>query len=238
MDETDVNRGMERTRELDRLTRDLRALSFRTFLSEQRQRRRIALETHENIAQRLIFCSLRLNLLLKQKPSSETSRQIGELQQIIQQLIKEVRLLTLELSPPILYDLGLEAAIHELLREVRHKCHVLTTFEESGPLINPDESLRILLFQSVQELINNIVQHANAETVLVMLERKENCIKIVIEDDGIGIHETCVEGKSQRGIGLLNINERMRYIGGYFEVQSKLDHGTQITIVAPLKYEQ
>lgn len=100
-----------------------------------------------------------------------------------------------------------------------------------------EDEARVLLFQAVRELMVNVVKHSQARNSSVYIRRDGNNIQIKVEDDGVGFDISKLESylKENSGFGLFSIRERLNRIGGYIEVESKPDHGTRITLVAPLK---
>jgi signal transduction histidine kinase len=147
--------------------------------------------------------------------------------------------LTFELSPPILYELGLEVALEWLAEQIQEKHGILANFEddkEPKPLVN---DVRVLLFQAVRELLINIVKHAQAHKVKISVRRENNNIKIIIEDDGVGFSTS--EGRElgkTTGFGLFSIRERLKIYGGHLEVHSEPGKGTRVTLVAPLDQKE
>lgn len=141
-----------------------------------------------------------------------------------------------ELSPPVLYDLGLEEAI-EWLAEHFVKEYGLKI------QVNRDEQLKplktegnIILFQAVKELLFNIVKHAQATTAIIYIQRACNDLRIIVEDDGIGFEINLIDHKQHKlkGFGLFSIYERLEYFGGSMIIDSNKTQGTKITLLMPM----
>ena len=142
-----------------------------------------------------------------------------------------------ELSPPILYELGLEAALEWILEEMKTLKAVTTTFTDDGQPKPLDEAVKVLLFQAVRELLTNVARHAKAHNAEVSIARNKTMVVIHVTDDGIGFEKSTGDTPREKaeGFGLYSIKERLRYIGGDFTVTSARNRGTSITLKAPLK---
>jgi len=154
------------------------------------------------------------------------------------ELIKMTRGFTFDLSSSVVYELGLEAAIEEwLTTNVREKHAIATVFEDDGQSKPLDDDMRAFLFKAVRELLVNVVKHAGASSVKVSVARDEDKIKICVEDDGAGFEylrkKAGLSGSS--GYGLFSIRERLYYLGGSFDIESKLGYGTRVALTSPLK---
>jgi PAS domain S-box-containing protein len=208
----------------------LQSLASELALSEERERRRIATNLHDRIGQSLAFARLKLAALMKDNEA------IAEVRELIEQAIVDTRSLTFELSPPVLYELGLVAAIEWLTRKFQQEHRIQTRFHDDGQPKPLDENFRVVLFQSVRELLVNVVKHARASHVQVLLRRDADALRIIIEDDGIGFDVSGASAKREaaRSFGLFNIRERVEYLGGRVKIRSEPGRGTRVTLIAPL----
>jgi signal transduction histidine kinase len=145
--------------------------------------------------------------------------------------------LTVQLSPPLLDELGLGVAVEWLIEQLREQTGVPFDFEENGPLEPLDDEIRIILFRAVRELLVNVIKHAKASNTKVSIRRDGDNIRISVEDDGIGFDTAKfspnLEGTG--GFGLFSIYEQLTYLGGDIEIKSKPGCGTQVTFVAPMQ---
>ncbi|WP_371905027.1 sensor histidine kinase [Desulfobacter postgatei] len=153
------------------------------------------------------------------------------LQEINLRLNQETRTLTFEISPPILYELGLKPALEWLL-ETTCREHGIDTFLE-GDLEGDrlDNSLSILIFRTVRELLHNIIKHANASETTVRLSQGANFFEICVTDNGIGFDPE--KQYKNIGFGLFSIRERFSSIGGEFSILSKSGEGTRAILKVP-----
>ncbi|HBH60799.1 MAG TPA: hypothetical protein DDX85_03460 [Nitrospiraceae bacterium] len=210
--------------------KQLQLLTSQLSLIEEHEKRRIATELHDCIGQTLALSKIKLGLLNKSAPSGELRKSIKEILSLIEQTIKETRTLTFELSPPILYELGLGQAIKWLIDQFRDKHGLSIELIDDGQEKPFDNNTRFFLFQAIRELLLNVVKHAQATKTNIILTGEGGNLRIIIEDNGIGFSKPLVNCD---GYGLFNIRERMNHINGQFEVKSTSGRGARITLVAP-----
>jgi len=149
---------------------------------------------------------------------------------LIELTIKETRTLTFELSPPILYELGLSQAFRWLIDQFCEK-HALKIVLKDNDLKKPlDHNIRFFIFQAVRELLVNIVKHAKASNVKISVTSDNEKLCIIIEDNGTGFPDSPV---TKSGYGLFNIRERMNHMNGQFKIDSSPGRGTRVTLVVP-----
>jgi PAS domain S-box-containing protein len=215
---------------------DLRSLVTQLTMAEERQRRQIATELHDNASQEIAFALMKLENM-RENASGNHLKSLNDICEIVSKVVKNMREMTFDICSPTLYKFGLEAAISELLEDkLGAKNKISYNFQDDKDIKSLSEDIKIVLFQSVRELINNTIKHAQANNVSVKIRKSKNNIKIRVSDDGIGfqIEELESSERSRRGFGLFSIAERLKYIGGNFEFKSQLDHGSSFTLEAPL----
>jgi signal transduction histidine kinase len=164
---------------------------------------------------------------------------LNEIGELIDQAVQYTRSLTFELSPPILYELGLEAAAEWLTEQIQEKHGIQIGFEDDRQSKPIKDEIRLSLFKATKELLINIVKHAQASKAKVSIWREDNSIRIRVEDDGVGFSTSKDKqlGKTT-GFGLFNIRERIKYLRGNIEIKSEPGGGTQITLSAPLEEKE
>jgi PAS domain S-box-containing protein len=214
----------------------LRSVASELSLTEERERRRLATELHDHVGQMLALAQIKLGAL-REMAAGSMAAPMDEVRQLIEQTIRYTRSLAFELSPPILYDLGLEAALEWLVELVREQ-HGIRIEVQSDRNPKPlEDQARVLLFQSVRELLVNVIKHANAKNVKVSVVREGAELQVKIEDDGLGVGISPESPLvSPHGFGLFSIQERLRHLGGHLSVESEPGRGTRVTLVMPLKY--
>jgi PAS domain S-box-containing protein len=212
----------------------LKSLAAELRTTEERQRRRIASDLHDGIGQSLALAQVKLAELSK-LPQNEAHRKIlGEALELIQQAIAGSRSLAYDLSPPILYDLGLEPALDWLAEKLSREYPLKVQFHHDGPRCSLDADMRATLFRSVWELLNNVYKHAKTDCAWVTLTCSTDELQIRVEDHGVGMISSEISGGSGiAGLGVFSIRERMESLGGAMKVDSKPGKGTTVTLRVP-----
>lgn len=201
---------------------------------EERERHLIAADLHDYVGQNLVILNFKLGALRKSLSAPEAARHVDELRDLILRTIEYTRSLTVELSPPILVELGLKDAI-ESLAEAFEKAHgIRIRVEDDGGEKETDGDTRYLLFRSVRELLMNAVKHSGSDSVRISLEARGANVQLVVADDGVGFDAGRVGGK-KGGFGLFSIRERLKRVGGSCEIESGPGAGTRVVLTAPLR---
>jgi signal transduction histidine kinase len=219
---------------------DLRSLASQLTLAEEQERRRLAVQLHDQIGQNLALSNIKLQELrssLEKNGADGLMGEVDNLSGLLTRTIEETQSLTSRISPPILYDLGLEAAL-EWLTERFSQQHGLMAYFESDRQIKPvDDNLKVLIFQAVQELLVNIVKHAQAHSLKVSMWRQGDNLNVGVEDDGVGYDPAILPYRNGKGggFGLFSIRERLRPLGGRMEVRSEPQGGTEFVLSVPLE---
>lgn len=223
--------------ELKNYHRKLRLLSSQLLLAEERERRRIASELHDRIGQTLTISMIQIDALRELLTASEVGDRLESIGSLIDQIIQDTRQLTFELSPPVLYELGLEPALEWLVEQFQDQHGLVISFKDDSQPKPTSDSNRVLLFQACRELLFNIVKHANANRVVVSIKRSAANVEIVIADDGRGFdtHRVGFDNTKHGGFGLFSIRERLHHIGGCMNITSDPGKGTRICLLTPLK---
>jgi len=214
----------------------LRSLDSQLSLAEERERQRIATKLHDRIGQALAFCNIKLGALQKSASAADLRQPIAEIRTLIEGTIQDTRSLTFELSPPVLHELGFEAAVEWLGEQIGKQHGIAFEVENDGGPKPLDEDVRFLLFRAASELLVNVVKHAQAESVQVSIKRDGSYIRVAVKDDGVGFDASEIGSRwnSAKGFGLFSIRERLGYVGGHLEIESEPGCGTLATLVAPL----
>jgi PAS domain S-box-containing protein len=214
-----------------------RSLTSELALAEERERRRIAVDLHDRVSQALALCQMKLGLLQKHALDPEAAKSLAEALELCHTALADTRTLTFEISPPELYELGLEAALDELT-EMTGKDHALATeFVDDEELKPLTLDVQVTLYRAVRELIINVVKHARANRIKVAVGREDRSIRVDVADDGIGFDPSKVYayGVRDKSFGLLSIRERIGLLGGSMEIDSQVGGGTRVHLRAPLK---
>jgi PAS domain S-box-containing protein len=231
----DVSERKEAEAKLLAYQEQLRTLTSELFLIEEKERRRIASELHDQIGQNLALCKLKVAALEKDMTSSQVKSELSAVRRLLECSIQDTRSLIFDLSPPVLYELGLQAALEWLAERIEEQYHVPVEFENragDGVLGN---DLQVILFQVVRELLVNMGKHSRASQAKVILSRENHFLKIQVNDDGVGFDASQIyDAKGHPGsYGFFSMRERLNYLGGGLEVRSKSGQGSQIVLTVP-----
>lgn len=214
----------------------LRELASELAMAEERVRREIATGIHDRVSQPLALAKMLLGQI-RLAGIPKQAKLIGELNAMLQQAIDESRTLTFELSPPVLYELGLAPAIDWLAEQVQRR-HGLKVQLEGHPYEGPiADARRVLLFQAVRELLTNVVKHAKATVVRIGLHLEEADLVVTVSDNGSGKPPPAAEQRQREsgGFGLFSIRTRVERLGGSLQLLSRPGHGTRATLRLPLE---
>jgi PAS domain S-box-containing protein len=235
----DISEQKKAEEEIHSYQKQLRSLASDLSLAEEKERRRIATMLHDHIGQTLAISKIKLGALLQSAASGGFLEQLGEVREHVEQAIQYTRSLTFELSPPILYDLGLEAALEWLAEQIKEQHGINCTFEtDSNPKPVSDE-IRIVLFTATRELLMNVAKHAQAQIARVTIRRVNENLVVHVADDGVGftVSKMNFYRDENKGFGLFSIRERLRHLSGQMDVRSARGKGTRVTLTAPLALE-
>ena len=232
----------ERTYELAQSEDQLRTLAKELNLAEQRERKRLATELHDHLQQMLVLGRLTIGQGKRVAASAPAVEQIlKKVDDIFSDSLTYTRTLVSDLSPTVLRDQGLAAAL-QWLGTYMQKYHqtVTVTVPDDEDLKLPEDQV-ILLFQSVRELLINSSKHAGTGQAAVTLEQRDGLLRIDVRDEGAGFDLAAASASSETtsgGIsskfGLFSIRERMRALGGSFELESAPGQGTTAMLMLPV----
>ncbi|MDH5298592.1 MAG: PAS domain-containing sensor histidine kinase [Desulfobulbaceae bacterium] len=216
----------------------LRHLSSRLFAAQEQERQRIATELHDELGQSLAALKMQVRAVQRQLAEAQLGlRQDCEgVCEYINQIIENVRRLSRDLSPVVLDDLGLSAAIKHLVDNFAelHGVEVSLAVADINHLF-PPEAERIV-YRILQETLTNIAKHADATLLVVTVSREEDGIRFVVRDDGLGFDVEAMARRrdADKGLGLAAMAERVRMLGGSLDIVSQAGNGTTITMVVPI----
>lgn len=215
--------------------RRLRSLASELTLAEERERRRIAQMLHDRVGHALLLAKMKLQTGAAGNGGAEGFR--AEMLDLVDGVIDDTHDLTVEISPPVLYQFGFEAAAENFIEGFEQEYGIKTIIQNSGKSPISDE-VAVLLYQALRELMVNIVKHARADMVKISLSNDGERIKVVIKDNGVGMDLDAVRigAEGAKGFGLFSIRERLEPLGGNLTIFSRPGKGTEVTMTAPLKH--
>lgn len=214
----------------------LQALSQRLFEAQEQERRHIARELHDQIGQMLSAMKINLHMLRSQTTQETGLRRLDESLNMIDQLIGQVRTLSLDLRPAVLDDLGLAAALAWYCERLGQRSGLELTFSHDLQGRQVEPMIATACFRVAQEALTNIMRHAGAHRVMVELYLRDRQLSLVVRDDGVGFDVAAQRARASSGasLGLLSIVERAELVGGWVDIASSPGEGSEIWAWFPL----
>lgn len=216
------------------IAQQLQNISEELVTTEERERRMIAEDLHDSVSQSLALSLSKLKTFIH--ASIEEHTELKTIECTLEQAVSEIRSLTFHLSPPILYNLGLEAAIEWLATDIgkRNGICIILNNNNREPVALGD-TLNVVIYRSIRELIINIIKYANARQVQITLSNFDDSYVFSVDDDGNGFDLGILKEKQKNGFGLFSIRERLKVFGGEMEIDSAPGKGTNVMLIAPVK---
>ena len=225
----DITERKRAKEELERRAQQLEALSRKLIDVQEKERRAVARELHDDFGQ--VLTAIRINLRRTLPADSET---VG----LVDGAISRMRDLAQNLRPPMLDEMGLEASLRWYVEREAKRAGLKFSLDLDSLEQRPDSTIETTCFRVVQEALTNVVRHANAHSVAVELHQTDGALQCVVRDDGHGFdvpsaRKRAVEGESQ---GLLSMEERVGLVGGDLEIDSAPGRGTRIEARLPVAH--
>lgn len=233
MDITDRKKAEDERREYQAR---LKAMASQLSSIQERQKRQIAVELHDRITQKLAMVKLGLEALAGSFADAKAAGKVKEIAEQVGETIEDAYSLMLELSNPVLYEIGLKAAVETLLQsDLVKRCGIRCRLIAPERPMNIETDIRVALYQATRELLINAIKHSKAREIEVHLCRTHDTASVTVRDDGVGFNLSQVKlpGK-EGGFGLFHIRENIGGIGGEFTIESKPGKGTSATACVPL----
>ena len=210
----------------------LRRLGAESLTAMEEERRRIALELHDDTAQRLSALLLMLRIATELESADERLEVLDNVREQLLEAAESVRRIARGLRPPALSDAGLAAAIRGHVRDVERATRIRMQLDLAAVdhLLTPDEAL--VVYRVVQEAVANCIRHSGAGRAEISVNRVEDRVRTTIHDDGRGFDPRDLD--ADRGLGLLGMQERAQMVGAVLEVDSAPGKGTIIRLDMPV----
>ena len=214
-----------------------RTFSQILLAAREAEKKEISKALHDEIGSAVVILTALLSLVkasVKEGNRKQALEDIAKLDAQIKDSIGRVKNIVVSLRPPSLENDGaLGGSIRELLENISSYVHIPFRFEYNDAVSENgiSDSVKILLYRIVQEALNNIVKHARASHIYVLLERKGDEIHLAVEDDGIGFKQ--LKQRSIRKVGLLAMKDSVRLLGGTISIKSAPGKGTRIEVTCP-----
>ena len=205
-------------------------LSRQLLKGEEEERRRISRELHDETGQALMVLRFHLEMLAGDAKNPDQEAKVRESLELLDRTIEGLRRIIARLSPRVLEELGLQAAIRRQAQQLTSRTKIRTRLglpEEISPM---NHEIEVAVYRSVQEALHNVAKHSQARNVAVRLQATGEKVSLEIEDDGVGF---LPRNPDERGFGLTGMRERAVALGGTMTVHSRRGKGTLIRIVLP-----
>lgn len=213
-----------------------RSLIEKIVQTQESERRTIARELHDELGQSLSALLMSVQSA-GAKSRSDEAAVLSDLEIQLRRSIEDVRRLAWGMRPPILDDFGLSRALQQYTDEMRGRSGVLFEFQQvpGGKIDRMPKHVEVTLFRIAQEAITNVVRHARATSISVVLVRSQDEATLLVEDDGCGFDLTQTRHRLERGLGLLGMQERAVLSGGHCEIRSTPGTGTTVRVRLPVQ---
>jgi len=214
---------------------ELRKLFEKLQTIREEERKSIAGEIHDELGQVLTALKIDINWLRKKLPEEKSSlvKKTLEMEELVDMTIQNVKRIAAELRPVLLDDFGLTAAILWQVKEFKKRSGIKCDISFNMKDTVPGKEKATVIYRIVQELLTNIIRHAEATLVEIKLYKMENKLVLEVMDDGKGIQEN--QAFSLNSFGLQGVRERVRYWGGKVSINSTPDKGTAVTVHFPIE---
>ena len=201
----------------------------------EEEKRQIACAFHDEIGSNAVVLNSLISILkedLLEDKKEDALKSISDLEEVVQNITQRMRRIIISIRPPQLKEIGLVSAIKDLIDSIESSSNIKFHFDcDMNENTNLSEEVKIVLYRSVQEAINNVFKHAKAKNIWISLKEENTSILLKIKDDGIGYKET--KSSSVKKMGLLGMKESAVYIGGSFDIKGKSGKGTLVSVRCP-----
>nr|MBF0220764.1 GAF domain-containing protein [Desulfobulbaceae bacterium] len=229
------NKLLERGETLMKYQARLKSLVIELTLAEERERRKVANDLHDQIGQMLAVVKIKQKKLVGCVDATDSKALSNEIIEMLDQVLADVRSLTFDLSALAVHRDDIDAAIESLGNRLLTGHGINSSFQTTGSPYALPEHIQTILYQVIRELYYNIIKHAHAKNVEVTVSWYPNKIDIMVTDDGVGFDTNQLEHDARAGhFGLFNVQERISSLSGVFHTFSAPGSGTTTEISIPL----
>jgi signal transduction histidine kinase len=208
-------------------------LSRHLLRAQEDERKRISRELHDEAGQGLMALRLYLAMLANSSENPENLLKVQEALGLLDHTIEGLRRVIARLSPRTLDELGLLAAIRKEARRLSKATGMKAQLELPETLPGLDHDTEVAIYRSVQEALHNVAKHSQARTFKVQLEGDDGWVRLLVEDDGVGLsRRTAARGDS---FGVAGMRDRIAALGGTVRIRSGKASGTRVTVAVPAR---
>ena len=225
-----------KTRQLEILNMELRSLSGRLIAMQDDERRRFARELHDGLGQELTAAKMAIDSILIQGPTESNRQAIVQASSLVDGAIQQVRSVSHLLHPPLLDEIGLDAALSWYSEGLTKRSGIETSIDMEPtdfPRLTP--SLETMVFRIIQEALTNVFRHSAAKKCWVSVAKKENQVRVTVRDDGKGITDEIAAFHPEKiGVGIGGIRQRIKEVGGVMTLRNAQPQGAILETVIPI----
>ncbi|AEI38744.1 sensor histidine kinase [Paenibacillus mucilaginosus] len=217
-------------------------MGLKIILAQEEERKRIAREIHDGLAQNMANMVLRTEIterMLAKEAYSAVKEELADLKSGVRAGIEEVRKIIFNLRPMALDDLGLVPTLRKFVQDYEERSKISTKFELIGKEVRLPSGMEVAVYRLVQEAFSNVLKHAEASHITLELTFQQQMIKLTVTDNGVGFNTAGIDKKITQGshYGLMGMRERVELLEGRFDIQSEVGAGTKVSMVIPIKSE-
>jgi PAS domain S-box-containing protein len=232
----DITDRKKTEQELANRQNTINTMAMELSVAEERERCRIAEQLHDQIAPKLFLTKMKVHSLIDRLPPGDYGPAMDAVDALIDLGVEDIRSLTFQLRPPILADVGLEAALRWLGEEFNENYGLQVQIEDDKKVKPLKYELRSAIFQIVRELLLNVAKHAGTKNAAISIKREKETIIVTVEDNGVGfdVENSSLIKPRSGGFGIFNTRMKIEYLGGELSIVSSPGRGTRISIRAPI----
>jgi len=224
-----------KTRQLEILNMELRSLSGRLIAMQDDERRRFARELHDGLGQELTAAKMAIDSILIQGPNESSQQAILQASSLVDGAIQQVRSVSHLLHPPLLDEIGLDAALSWYSDGLTKRSGIETSIElepRDFPRLTP--GLETMVFRIIQEALTNVFRHSGATKCSVSVAKKKDCVSVIVSDNGKGITDDIAAFHPEKiGVGIGGIRQRIKEVGGAMSLRNARPSGAILEAVIP-----
>jgi two-component system CheB/CheR fusion protein len=225
----------ESRRNAEERTRQLHRFAFELTRAEEIERQAIARDLHDDLGQLLMVFKLKLAKVQAGGDQADIARTLAELDELTTRAEQSVRSLAVQLSPPVLYELGLMPALDWLAEQMKADYGLSIELSGDDAPKELSQAVRAVLFRAIRELLINVARHAGVDMARVAVWPVSDSLLVTVSDAGVGFDADKAETEQEPSFGLQSVRERLAFVGGSVRIASKPGHGTEVTLTVPLQ---
>ncbi|GGG91802.1 hypothetical protein GCM10011416_05640 [Polaribacter pacificus] len=233
----DISRWMLAKKEIQDYQSSLQKLTTELSLTEEKQKKEIAANIHDHLSQSLVISKMRISELEKKTELENIQEDLSFIKDHISSALENSRKITYDLSPPVLYQLGIIDTLSWFADTIENQYGIKFEFNTNTDTSSLNEFKSILLFRCIQEAVTNTIKYANASLIILDLEKDEETITVILTDNGKGFDTSTLSNtiSSESGFGLFAVKERIKNMNGELIITSEINVGTKIKICLSLE---